>query len=218
MTKDKVDEVSLRPVFNKAKEIGAAFGRVTFEELCQSLKDVAKAHESHLLRVVEDYAQYCADLNLLPRKQLRIVPCGDTFALNEKWHVYYQPTERGYSNHEYIGIYTQKLVRLVARVAAIYDSKTDAQGELQLNLFSGTDRPEFRRRIAGMIADSLAEVGWDIKSDHRFFCVENFIPTDFKKTSPGGIQSPRFWDVTKLAEKSKDDTEFAALLRNKTWE
>ncbi len=221
LTKAKVDRKFLEPVYSKAKEFGAAFWNVTFEELCHSLKDLAKAHETHLLRVVEDYAAYCSDMNLLPdrRKWLRIVPCGDTFTLNQQWHVYYQPTERSYSNHDFIGIYTNKAVRLVGHVAAIYDNKTDENGVMQLTLFSGADRPEFRQRIIGIIADSLTEIGWDLKSDNRFFCAEAFIPTFFAKTSSGGIQGPRFWDVSAQVEKAdNNDIELAGLLRNVTWE
>ena len=220
LTKDKVDKKFLEPVISKAKEIGAAFWNVTFEELCASLKDLAKAHETHLLLVVEDYAAYCADMNLLPdrRKWMRIVPCGETFALNQQWHVYYQPTERSYSNHDFIGIYTQKAVRLVGHVAAIYDNKTDDNGVMQMTLFSGTDRPEFRQRIIGIIADSKTEVGWDLESDYRFFCAEEFVPTLFEKTSSGGIQGPRFWDISAQAEKAINDAALAGLLRKVTWE
>jgi hypothetical protein len=173
-----------------------------------------------LLLVVEDYAAYCADMNLLPdrRKWMRIVHCGETFALNQQWHVYYQPTERSYSNHDFIGIYTQKAVRLVGHVAAIYDNKTADNRVRQLTLFSGTDRPEFRQRIIGIIADSKTEVGWDLESDYRFFCTEEFVPTLFEKTSSGGIQGPRFWDISAQAENANNDAALAALLRNATWE
>src|ERR1017187_2680253 len=87
-----------------------------------------------------------------------------------------------------------------------------------LTLFSGTDRPEFRQRIIGMIADSKSEIGWDLESDYRFFCAEEFIPTHFEKTSSGGIQGPRFWDISEQAELANNDSEIAARLRNVTWE
>jgi flavin reductase (DIM6/NTAB) family NADH-FMN oxidoreductase RutF len=78
LTKDKTQEHVLDLVQHKAKEIGAVFRNVTFENLCESLKELAKEHETHLVRVIEDYAAYCADMNLPPdrRKWLRIVPWG----------------------------------------------------------------------------------------------------------------------------------------------
>lgn len=220
LTKEKTDKQFLAPVYHKAKEVGAAFWNVTFEELCDSLEDLAKEHEIHLKRVIEDYAAYCVDMNLLPdrRKLLRIVPCGTTFPLNQQWHVYYQPTERSYSAHDYIGIYNEKAVRLVGHVAAVYDNKTDEHGNMQLMLVCGTDRPNFRDRVQGMITDSHNKIGWDLRSDHRFFCVEEFMPTFFEKTSWGGIQGPRFWDISAQVAQAKNDSELAVLLRDAKWE
>jgi hypothetical protein len=194
---------------------------LTFEELCNSLNGLAKEYEIHLLHVVEDYVAYCAEMELLPdrRKWLRIVPCGETFELNQKWNLYYQPTARSYSKHEFIGIYNQKSVRLIGRVAAIYDSKLDAAGKMQLKLSEGIDRPEFRKRIENMVADSKQELGWELDSDYRFFCADRFLPTNFEKTSWGGIQGARFQDISEQVEKADtDDLKLAELLCNQKWE
>lgn len=220
LTKNAADQQVLEPVMHKAKEIGAVFQNITFEMLCHSLKGLAKEYERHLLRVIEDYEAYCSDMDLLPdrRKWLRIVPCGTTFELNKQWHVYYQPTDRGYSNHDYIGIYNQKSVRLFSQVGGVYDRKVSPEGQIKLTLIRGDDRPEFRERIEGMVSDSMSKVGWDIGNDYRFFCANQLLPTEFVKTSWGGIQGPRFWDISEYVNKTESDTELAELLRNLTWE
>ena len=210
-----MDKKILEPVIRKAKEIGVAFWNVTFEELCDSLKDLAKGiTKTHLLRVIEDYAAYCTEMGLLLTGANTFKPdsfrAGILFKLNERWHVYYQLTERGYSNHNYIGIYNRKAVRLVGHIAAIFDNMTNDKGEMQLTLVSGTDRPYFHERIKGMIADTKTEVGWDLDSDVRFFCAEQFVPTHFEKTTSGGIQGPRFWDISAQAEKTNNDGELVA--------
>ncbi len=220
LTKNPAEDQALEPVRSKVKDIGAIFRNATFEKLCHSLQGLAREHETHLVRVIEDYTAYCAEMDLLPdrRKWLRIVPCGTTFDLNKQWHLYYQPTDRGYSPHEYIGIYNQKAVRLLGRIAAIYDSELDADGQLQLFLVDGQDRPEFRERIGGMILDSKQKIGWDLTSETRFFCAEQFLPTDFKKTSWGGIQGARFWDISEQANIAGTDDQLADLLRQQEWE
>jgi len=221
LTTNKADDQGLEPVRRKAKEIGATFRHVTFEELCNSLKGLAEKHETHLMRVIDDYSAYCAEMDLLPdrRKRLRIVPCGDTFDLNKQWHLYYQPTDRSYSEHEYIGIYNRKAVRLLGKVAAIYDNQTDKSGKMQLKLVKGEDRPEFHERIERMVVDSKQDIGWEISSGMRFFCAVQLVPTDFEKTSSGGIQGPRFWDISEQVEKAgSDDLKLAELLRNQKWE
>jgi hypothetical protein len=220
LTKNEVGDQDLDPVCRKAKEIGATFKNVTFDKLCDCLEGLAEKYETHLTRVIKDFAVYCTDEDLLPdrRKWLRIVPCGTTFELNKQWNAYYQPTDRGYSAHEYIGIYTQKAVRLLGRVAAIYDRKAGAGGQIELTLVHGDERPEFRERIKGMVVDSKQKVGWDLSNDLRFFCVDQFLPTDFVKTSWGGIQGARFWDISEQVEKAGSDAELADLLRHQKWE
>lgn len=221
LTKNEADEQVIEPVRRAAKEIGAVFQNVTFEKLCACLKDLAEKHETHLMQVVEDYSAYCTEMGLLPdrRKLLRIVPCGTTFDLNKQWHLYYQPTDRSYSAHEYIGIYNQKAVRLIGKVSAIYDNQTNAIGQMQLTLFTGEDRPEFRNRIEGMVTDSKQKVGWDMSSGTRFFCAVELLPTDFKKTSPGGIMGPRFQDISEQVGKTgSDDLKLAELLRHEEWD
>ncbi|HMG04851.1 MAG TPA: hypothetical protein VK581_05280 [Chthoniobacterales bacterium] len=220
LTKNEADEQFLNSIRIKAKETGIVFRNVTFEKLCDSLKGLAREYETHLARVIEDYADYCIEMGLLPdrRKWLRIVPCGSTLDLNTKWNLYYQPTDRGYSAHEYIGIYNQKAVRFLARVAAIYCNETDAAGQMKLTLVTGIDRPAFHQRIKGMVADSKKKLGWDLTSDTRFFCADQLVPTDFRKTSWGGIQGARFWDISDQVGKAGSDAELADLLRHEEWE
>jgi hypothetical protein len=219
LTKHDVPESQVAGVVAKSKETGVIFKHVTFERLCEQLEDFAQSHETHLWRVVEDFRAYCSEMNLLPdrRKWLRIVPCGTTFNLNVKWDVYYQPTERSYSPHEYLGIYNQKAVQYVGRVAAIYDND-QVGGAMVLKLVDGTGTPEFEQRIASMVLDTKAQVGWDVSSDTRFFCVEKFASTRFVKTSSGGIMGPRFWDITKHTKPGATDAEVADALRQETWD
>ena len=64
---------------------------------------------------------------------------------------------------------------------------------------------------------------YDIKSGlHRFYLVDSFIPTDAKKTSPGGIWGLRYLDLVKILKEynpREDYTseELAAELKEATW-
>ena len=220
LTKHGATDGQLKPVLDKSKETGVIFKHVTFEQLYNRLQDFALPHETHLKYVVDDFREYCADMDLLPdrRKWLRIVPCGNTIHLNAKWDAYYQPAERGYSSHQYLGIYYWKAVRYVGKIAAVYDNDEDGNGGMSLKLVEGAGNPEFERRIRGMVKDSKSEIGWDVSSDKRFFCVEKFAPTEFWKDSSGGIQGARFWDITELVKEDTTDAELAEELRRVKWE
>ena len=220
LTDNKVDSRVLDVVRSVAKKTGVAFANVTFEELCNALRGLAKECESPLFRVVKDYADYCAETGLLPdrRNWLRIVPCGSALPLNEKWNIYFQPTNRGCSGHDYLGLYAQKAVRLVGRVQATYDNR-DAGNQMELSLARGEDRPLFRQRIEGIVNETRETLGWDIQCGYRFFCADKLIPTEYRKTSPGGIHGTRFFDITDLSiQTNSNDQRLAELLREKTWE
>lgn len=220
LTRNAQSDQAFPSVRSKCQELGIVFGHSTFSNLCGTLTEAVKDYEVHLKRVIDDYIAYCSDMGLVQDAEtwMRIVPCGQTFGINGKWHTYYQPSDRGYSPFHYLGIYTEKAVRLVGRVRAVYDSKIDQNGHMALVLVEGQHRPEFHARIAGIINDSKAQLGWDLSSDYRFFCADDLIPTEFRKTSGGGIQGARFWDISDVASKQTRDTEVADALRSKTWE
>lgn len=220
LTKETVPDTDVATVHDTAKEYAAIFRKTTFEELCKALENVAREHETHLKSIVNDFVAYCAEMGLLidRRRWLSIVPCGKTFDLNEKWQMYYQPTDRGYTPQDYLGIYTDKAVWLIGKITATYDNELDEHGTMHLKLFTGEDRTEFRDRIDGMIKETKEQVGWDLTSGTRFFCVANFFETEFKKTSPGGIMGGRYWDITEQLKSASSDEILAQNLRKDTWD
>jgi hypothetical protein len=60
------------------------------------------------------------------------------------------------------------------------------------------------------------------ESPTRFYLVDSFIPTDAKKTSPGGIMGLRYLDLSKIfpaynPRKNYTSEELAAALKEGTW-
>jgi hypothetical protein len=56
-------------------------------------------------------------------------------------------------------------------------------------------------------------------TNERYFFVEKFYETDFKKTSTGGSMGSRNFDLTQVLELEKlpDAQQIAELLKHKTW-
>jgi hypothetical protein len=219
LTKADVSEQNHELVREKAAQYSARFCAVTFERLCQALKTVAEPHEVHLRHIVDDFLRYADELQLLPdrRTWLSIVPCGDTIDLNALWHMYYKPASRGYEPTDFLGIYNQKAVRYIGRIVSVYDYLVGIDGTERFELVRGTPRNDFIPRIHSMIKGTEEEVGWRIGNGMRFFCAEQLISTEFKKTSPHGIQGGRYWDISAAVSEGQSDVELAAVLREQTW-
>lgn len=219
LTKSDTSEQDFGSVREKAAEFNARFCAVTFEKLCEALKTVAEPHEVHLRHVVDDFLRYADDLRLLPdrRAWLSIVPCGDTIELNARWGMYYKPASRGYEPTNFLGIYNQKAVRFIGRIVSVYDYLVAKDGAEEFRWVRGDQRGDFIPQIQGMIRETEQIVGWRIGDGMRFFCSERLLPTEFRKTSPGGIQGGRYWDISPYIHSGQSDAELAETLRSVTW-
>lgn len=62
--------------------------------------------------------------------------------------------------------------------------------------------------------------GYNLKAfKHRYFFVDKFYETDFKKVSKGGAMGTRIFDLTEIlqTEEIPETEEIAELLKSKTW-
>ena len=219
LTKDDVDVSTLSKVIEHAKNEKIIFRHYTFESLCEDIKGIVPDYELQLKPIIEDYELFCNDTGLLPdrRKWMRIVHCGQTIELNEKYSLYYQPSTRGYSKHQYVGIYNQKAVRFIGKTATVIDCSY-VNNQLQKNYVDGDVSNQFDDKIIGMINESMETLGWDIATGLRFFCFDNVYQTFYEKTSPYGIYGARFHDVSEYTSENSSAAYLAKVLESKTWE
>ena len=47
---------------------------------------------------------------------MRVVTCGWTLKENIQFNLYYDPADRGYSEHSYLGVYANKAVRAIGEI------------------------------------------------------------------------------------------------------
>lgn len=98
LTVETIPDADLTAIRAEAAQRGVLFQARTFGQICELLQDNVEAYETHLVAVVEDYISYCDDekLRRVVSEVLRIVPCGATAELNQRYGVYYHPQWRGY--------------------------------------------------------------------------------------------------------------------------
>lgn len=221
LTKQKVtlvDEEELAKDIRKQVP-GVHFKCITYEEICDALNGLFQPHESEMLSVAWDYRDYCNDTGLSDQSRflMRVVPCGATLKLNLSHGVYYDSRSRRYTNHQYVGIYKDKCVQCIWKLASVFDvdvvdgriaKKTKIQGE-------ETDR--FDDRILSIVRESIDHCGFDVRLGHRFFCGDP-IPTMFKKTSYGGIQGKRFINIKEVIGAFDTVEDVATRLSKETWQ
>ena len=94
----------------------------------------------------------------LIKNVFRIVPCNKSFELNEKYHLYFQPESRGYSNHQFTGIYTAKEVKYIGKVNKVFLAELTKEGKLITEKISG--KGEITTEEENRIISTIKEGGF----------------------------------------------------------
>lgn len=194
------------------------FKNITYETICKTIQPLFREFEYELRALADDYEEYCNETGLFDQSKhlMRIVPCGKSFEINNKYGIYFHPIDRGYTKHSYIGIYKNKVVQCLWKLESVFDVEL-VDGNLQKTLIEGRSTNEFDKKIEGIIRDAKEECGYEIQSGHRFFCGTP-LPTQFIKTSPGGIQGARIINLKELLGDFNDADDIAHKLKNTYWE
>jgi hypothetical protein len=201
------------------KDNSIIFRNVTYQDICKSLDGLFEDYEDDITGIIEDYKTYCRDVGLIDEADflMRIVPTGTSFDLNKKYALYFQPSDRGYSKHAYIGFYRWKAVSSMMKIESVFDVKYE-NGTLMKRLVSGQETTEYDERITAMIKDAREHCHYEIQSGHRFFCGNETFDTCFKKTTPGGIYGARFVNLKTFGVEDITDTaKIADVLKAQTW-
>lgn len=225
LSKSKYSHSQIHEIENHLKSnkrIGIKFFSLTYENLNDQLKSlcIEYPYNEKVIRLSEHFESYCQKMHLLNANKyiLRAMACGQSFDLNIKHQFYFDLAERGYSHFNYLGIYRWKAVRYIGKVENIIVADWNKETGLHIKN-SSKDITEYQKeRLVNAIIDANSK-GWKILENHRFFLLKDFTPTNFIKTSPGGIFRVRYFNLEHYLGKglSNKIEEIAELLRTRTW-
>lgn len=222
----KVTEKKLNEYLSKTNidnKLAIIHKHMTFEELIEKVEENLDDRDYEMLDILNDFRNFCYDTGLMSYswKWLKIRAVGATYETNRKLNLYYDGAEsRGHSGFDYLGLYTNKNVRAVGRIISRIVANID-NGNLNYSLEQGEINDEIKNRIIAAIEDSKS-YGYNlIDIPHRFFVVDSFVETDFRKDSKGGLWGDRSIDLFDLLKKNinKETTssELAEALKGRTW-
>ena len=131
---------------------------------------------------------------------------------------YYDNAERGFRAHDTLGLYKNKSVRAIgkgiARITAV-----ETENGVKYNAEFGELTDERKSIIAEAMADGDLH-GYDLRTtEHRYFFVEKFYETDYKKVTPRAPMGTRIFDLTQVlgTEDIPDIEELAQRLMSESW-
>jgi hypothetical protein len=209
---------------NEQRDNKIMFIAVTFKEICDKAVEITQNQQFGLGEVVEDYAAFCNEAGLIDNShtKMRVVLASKSLKQNMEHGVYYAPSSRGYQKHKYLGLYGNKAVRSIGQITNSADIEYDeATCELSVIATQIGDITEAQKSIVKqVIQEAKREQGFLIAKDHRFFFVDRFEETEYKKPTPGGLMGQRYFDLADLPGFTSElsTKEIAELLDNKVWE
>ncbi|MCI1696629.1 hypothetical protein [Aneurinibacillus aneurinilyticus] len=192
----------------------------TFEGIIDAIRDVIDDRDYEMQEVLDNYLNYCYNDKLIivsdSWKRMRVQLASTTFDFNVNENLYYDNIDRGFSAHDYLGLYKRKSVRTIGKIIAIITAVTTEAGiEYKAELGKLTD--ERKQQIARAMEDGK-NYGYVLDAN-RYFFVEKFYETDFKKITPRAPMGSRVFDLTQILETEQlpETLEIAELLKSKTW-
>ena len=192
---------------------------LTFEQLIQNVKSVLDANDYDMLEVLEDFEEFCYSENLISndKYRMRMQLAGTTLQFNIENALYYDSIDRGFSAHSYIGLYSQKSIRAIGKIKSIVTAVKTENGTFDYEAEQGLLTDDMKQLIQTAIEDAN-NYGYNM-DQARYFFVEKFYQTDFKKVTPRAPMGSRMFDLSQiLGVKTLPDTEvIASTLQNMEW-
>ncbi len=222
MAKDKKAkfEEQLRE-YNENHDYPVIHINTTFELLAEAVQGVIDDRDYEMQDVLDDYLNYCYNdsLILVPDswKWMRVQLAGTTFDFNIRKKLYYDDIDRGFRAHDYLGLYKEKSVRAIGRITDIITAVLEEDGEITYSVEKGEIDDNKKRDIAIAIEDGK-NYGYSLTKT-RFFFVDKFYETDFRKTTPRAPMGSRVFDLTQVMGVSElpDTSVIAEKLKSITW-
>ena len=206
--------------FNRKGNKSITLVCTTFEQVISKCDDILEQHDYEMKDLLEDYRSFCSETGLLPRTRylMRAVNCGLTLDENFELSLYYDPADRSYREHNYIGIYSNKCVRWIGEIENIIAADfIDSALQVIESTYPVADVQ--RERIIKVIARAQRNNGWDISRGHRFFLVKQFYATEYRKKSSGPMRGTQYFDLGEVLDVSDlpDVLQMAERLKHKSW-
>lgn len=207
---------------SKAPQQGESilFCCTTFEKIINSIDDLVQEYEADLKELLDDYREFCSDEGVLPTAPytMRAIVAGSSLKENREFSLYYCPAERSYQPHDYIGLYTQKSIVAIGKVSVIV-VPIIKDGEIKIVEESRPLTEEERRRIVAAAKMAKQNNEWDLTTDHKFFLVDKFYETNYRKTTKYPLQSVRYFDLREIlnVKELRETEKIAQQLRKMQW-
>jgi hypothetical protein len=215
--------------FDKGRSGRTIHKHVTFSGLVNSLRSCIESSRTRYKlefdELVEDYERFLDHEGLIDDEYMRmsVVPVRLTWRQNLENLLYYNSTRFTPSAHKYLGLYFHKEVRYVAVPTVVLIPVIDEKEKVQYTFLKGKENftEPLRNKFEAFLKEFVAEEGYGGDGGLRYYLVDEWHETHFKKESPGGIMGPRHCYLPDYIEGLKQEHDAAYVadkLNDQVWD
>jgi hypothetical protein len=181
---------------------GITFADTTFGEIAEFFESRSEAFRFGLNEIISEFRVFITERGIVPESENRLLvnPCGFSIEFNRKYGIYHDQPERSKILCKYLGCYSDKAVRLVGEVKAVFLGEFEGETlrvveQLELSW------QEQRQPISGEAIDRITAMAnepnyYKLKDElARYYVVDAFVETEFSKVSKHGIQGHRYFSL-----------------------
>lgn len=228
-------------LYKKLRDLGklkkVQFFATTFSDIADILENASADYRTDLNLILEEYRTFIQERGLVPISENRLLvnPCGTSYVQNKLHCIYHDQPGRSKAFCKYLGIYKDKSVSLIGKVLAVVNARIESKKVIitenhHLSWTRGKPHQptkEELKRILGIVDGSDY---YNLRYEEaRYYIVDHFVETDFRKTSKHGIQGHRYFNLDSsdtnepgaIPELFKDQEPslemIASALAKKTW-
>lgn len=193
----------------------------TFAKVIDACADVLDERDYDMKDVLDDFREFCEHDGLVnvsgADNLMRMQLAGRTFEANVSGSVYHCHAKTKLRDFAYLGLYKDKSIRAIGKVTAVALSSCEGD-ELRCELVSGQPPADWVEKIEAS-TEAEARAGYPREDPRRFFFVERFYPTDFRKATPRAPMGGRVFDLKKVlgVDQLPDTRTIAERLSGREW-
>ena len=198
------------------------FASTTYSNIIKIIRETLAEYEIEMIKILEDYVLICKEHHLTDTENhtMLAVTATTSIAINRKYNIYYDPATRSHNTpFKYLALYLDKTIVEVGKLTKVVycnfeDGKLVSSDGNPLNV-----TPDEYERIKNTILETSY---YDLQSGVKFFLVDQFISTNYKKLSFSSLRAKKYFVLNDTNEikgykETMDTKQIAKLLEENTW-
>ena len=195
LTKEKLDSRIVGGLNELAKKNSIVFSAITFSDIVRELRKNCAEHEANLEEDIALYENWLSSKGLLEEESLGewiyLVPMRHSMNENKKFSLCFQPPDWKLRTVKFFGLYADKKVQYIGRVATVVTGQLDEKGQFKVETVDFTKNADGKPTSEELQRVNEVFTCGHYKGNgiypHRYYLFDQLEETEFHKTSRGGL-------------------------------